>query len=270
MATPAERRAIGAGVLILALGIVWRAGARDSRPAGTTRADSSALSAQIAAVAGARSASRKSPDRSRRRKSSARPSSAAPQTPASRGAPPVLRPDTASAPSPINVDEASAEELVRLPFVGPALAARIVAVRDSCGAFGSLKELDRVRGIGPSLLKRLEPLVRFSGGGGHCAKVTPTPTRPSKARASRRRAAKGPSSGPPNGDLPGVDASLRCGSRSSRAAVPGRRLFRYLPLWSRRVAVLTRQLADPFSSRHRRMGTNVAAVPESISEQLIR
>ena len=48
----------------------------------------------------------------------------------------------------IDVDRAPAGELIRLPRIGPTLAARIVANRDSRGPFGSLVQLDRVTGIG--------------------------------------------------------------------------------------------------------------------------
>ena len=67
------------------------------------------------------------------------------------------------APERIDVDVASEKELDRLPRIGPALASRIVANRDSFGAFGSLAELQRVKGVGPAMLKVLEPFVEFSG-----------------------------------------------------------------------------------------------------------
>jgi len=63
----------------------------------------------------------------------------------------------------VDVDHATAQELQALPGIGPALAARIVAYRDSNGAFGSLARLQRVRGIGPAIVKRLDSLVTFSG-----------------------------------------------------------------------------------------------------------
>ncbi len=65
---------------------------------------------------------------------------------------------------PINVDVATAEQLDALPRVGPALAARIIASRDSLGPFGSLEELQRVKGIGPALARGLAPHVTFSNG----------------------------------------------------------------------------------------------------------
>ena len=64
----------------------------------------------------------------------------------------------------IDLDRASEREIEGLPRVGPALARRLVANRDSFGAFGSLEALGRVKGFGPATRKRLSPLVTFSGG----------------------------------------------------------------------------------------------------------
>ena len=63
----------------------------------------------------------------------------------------------------VDVDRATARELQELPGIGPALAARIVAFRDSNGPFGSLARLQRVKGIGPATAHRLDSLVTFSG-----------------------------------------------------------------------------------------------------------
>ena len=63
----------------------------------------------------------------------------------------------------INVDQATASELERLPRIGPILAVRIVTDRRQRGPFGSLEGLDRVRGIGPKVLEALRPYVTFSG-----------------------------------------------------------------------------------------------------------
>jgi competence protein ComEA len=62
----------------------------------------------------------------------------------------------------INLDRATVPEIARLPRVGVALAKRIAADRAAHGAFGSLDGLDRVAGIGPAMLKALEPHVSFS------------------------------------------------------------------------------------------------------------
>src|SRR5262245_57872280 len=62
-------------------------------------------------------------------------------------------------PGGIDVDRASAEELERLPGIGPSLAARIVAERERNGAFGGADALRRVKGIGPRTLERIRPYL---------------------------------------------------------------------------------------------------------------
>jgi competence protein ComEA len=70
------------------------------------------------------------------------------------------RPETAvSVADPINVNQASAAELSLLPGVGPSLAAAIVSDRESRGPFRRPQDIDRVRGIGPSILARILPHV---------------------------------------------------------------------------------------------------------------
>jgi competence ComEA-like helix-hairpin-helix protein len=61
----------------------------------------------------------------------------------------------------INLDRAPVPEIARLPRVGVSLAKRIAADRARRGAFGSLAGLDRVPGVGPGLLRTLEPHVSF-------------------------------------------------------------------------------------------------------------
>ncbi|TPV92309.1 MAG: helix-hairpin-helix domain-containing protein [Myxococcales bacterium FL481] len=56
----------------------------------------------------------------------------------------------------VDVNSASAAELATLPGVGPAIAGRIVAERP----FARVRELLRVRGIGPVRLQRLSSRVR--------------------------------------------------------------------------------------------------------------
>lgn len=64
---------------------------------------------------------------------------------------------------PVDVDASDSAALERLPRIGPALAARIVADRSAKGPYGSLTGLQRVRGIGPKLAELLRPHVTFSG-----------------------------------------------------------------------------------------------------------
>ncbi|HLZ45045.1 MAG TPA: helix-hairpin-helix domain-containing protein [Gemmatimonadales bacterium] len=63
----------------------------------------------------------------------------------------------------VDLDVADVSEITRLPRVGPALAQRIVAWRTEHGPFGSLDRLDSVSGVGPTLLKAIQPFVSFSG-----------------------------------------------------------------------------------------------------------
>src|SRR5688572_30844644 len=75
----------------------------------------------------------------------------------------LFSPPPAPRSPPVDVDVAPIEALESLPGIGPALARRIAASRDSSGPFGSLEELQsRVRGVGPVLAKRLAPAVTFS------------------------------------------------------------------------------------------------------------
>ncbi len=64
----------------------------------------------------------------------------------------------------INLDRAQVPEIARLPRVGVALAKRIAADRTARGPFGSLAGLDRVPGVGPGLLRTVEPYVTFNAG----------------------------------------------------------------------------------------------------------
>jgi competence protein ComEA len=58
----------------------------------------------------------------------------------------------------IDLNEASAEELRRLPGIGPKLSQRIVDERHK-GPFKTVDELRRVPGIGPKTMERLRPYI---------------------------------------------------------------------------------------------------------------
>jgi competence protein ComEA len=60
----------------------------------------------------------------------------------------------------LDPDRASAADWERLPGIGPALAARIVADRTARGPFGGPEGLSRVKGIGPKTVERLRPYFR--------------------------------------------------------------------------------------------------------------
>lgn len=65
-------------------------------------------------------------------------------------------------PAILDLDIATAGQIETLRGIGPSLAKRIVADRDSLGPFGSLTELQRVKGLGPKLAARIDSSVTFS------------------------------------------------------------------------------------------------------------
>ena len=142
--TQSERQALLFIASVALLGAGWRTVRASGTPAPTAQ-EREALARQIEAVDSARG--------KRHRKAGGASSRGAGAAPA------VL---AGAAPAVIDVDRATAAELEALPRIGPALAARIVAHRDSVGAFGSIEALERVRGIGPAMAKALAPRVTFS------------------------------------------------------------------------------------------------------------
>lgn len=74
----------------------------------------------------------------------------------------TLRLDDRPAPAPMAIDlnAAGADELSLLPGVGPAHLAVLHDPRRERGPFRSLEDLDRVRGVGPALLRGVRPFAR--------------------------------------------------------------------------------------------------------------
>ena len=66
-------------------------------------------------------------------------------------------------PGSLDIDRASVPEWIRLPGIGPSLAARIVADREARGAFGEPEGLLRVPGIGPKTLAKIRPFLAAAG-----------------------------------------------------------------------------------------------------------
>jgi competence protein ComEA len=59
----------------------------------------------------------------------------------------------------LNVNTATAQQLIQLPYVGTDLAKRIVQYREKHGAFKSIQAMSAVKGIGPHRVKRIEKLA---------------------------------------------------------------------------------------------------------------
>jgi DNA uptake protein ComE-like DNA-binding protein len=70
----------------------------------------------------------------------------------------------ATAEQPVDLDHATADDLTRLPGIGPRLAGRILARRDDLGGrFPSFDAFAGVPGLGARRAGRLRPLIRLAG-----------------------------------------------------------------------------------------------------------
>ncbi len=96
----------------------------------------------------------------------------------------------AESPTPVDVNQATAEQLEALPGIGAVKAAAILAVREERGGFRSLGELESVRGIGPKLAAKLRPMLTI-GSRKPTDKKAATTVRPTKsARAAGEKAGR--------------------------------------------------------------------------------
>ena len=171
MPTPAERQALLFLAAVAALGggvrVVETRRFNAQAAAGEQRVSSRppwtlgerALADQIAAVDSAREAAQETARTRRSKGRRPRGTAGSRSADAARGTMPELQP--AARPMVVDLNQATARELERLPRVGPALAARIVAWREAHGPIRSLEDLRHVRGIGPVTAALLAPSVTF-------------------------------------------------------------------------------------------------------------
>ena len=95
------------------------------------------------------------------------------RTTAVRSSPLALLPDQPSTAVPkrshkglLDLNRATEQDFDALPGIGPKLAKRIMAYRQSVGAFHSLDELRDVKGIGKKKFERIRPLVTVTPNAG--------------------------------------------------------------------------------------------------------
>jgi len=160
MPTPAERKALFFFSTVLVLGASTRAYRTLHSQSPADAQAQSALERQIKAADSARRSGLRKPKREKKQKSPPKPA------------------------GPVDLDVATEKEIEGLRHIGPTLARRIVADRDSFGPFGSMDGLKRVKGIGPSMVAKLDSAVTFS--------LVPRPTnrvlsRPSELPKARRK-----------------------------------------------------------------------------------
>ena len=66
---------------------------------------------------------------------------------------------TSSVHRVVNINTATKDELVGLPGIGEAMAARIVKYREQHGSFKSVDDLSHVKGIGRKKLEKIIPVI---------------------------------------------------------------------------------------------------------------
>ena len=163
MPTPNERK----GLLFLALVALSGAGIRvwRSHQPHLAQAETAPLERQLTRVDSARSAKRIPKEKK----------------------PKVVKP-VVSDSQPVDLNSAPAASIEALPGIGPALATRITAHRDSVGGFSGMTDFCDVRGVGPALAQRLRPLVTFGGRSSPVSEACDPPSpEAGKGRSARRR-----------------------------------------------------------------------------------
>ena len=87
------------------------------------------------------------------------PKAAATRPPPNRPALTGLLPSVGDHDTTININRAGADELEQLPGIGPTLAARIVADRETNGPYATVDDLARVKGVSPRMIDEMRPMI---------------------------------------------------------------------------------------------------------------
>jgi len=90
----------------------------------------------------------------------------------------------------VNINQASAKELVNLPRIGAKAADKIVEYRQAHGSFSKVEDLMEVKGIGEKLFTQLKPYVTLSGPTTLAGKVSSKGTRGGSAGGRSARSAR--------------------------------------------------------------------------------
>lgn len=83
------------------------------------------------------------------------------QADASTGDPSQSSPVKVADIGPVNINRGSAEDFLHLPGIGPVLAERIIRYRREHGTFGSIRDIQNVKGIGEKRFAQLEPYIHI-------------------------------------------------------------------------------------------------------------
>ncbi|HEV8269490.1 MAG TPA: helix-hairpin-helix domain-containing protein [Thermoanaerobaculia bacterium] len=94
--------------------------------------------------------------------------------------------DSGNAPASkvVNINQASSNELARLPRVGAKLADRIVAHRTQHGSFKRIEDLMEVKGVGEKMFTKLKPYLTVSGATTLAEKVSSAGSRGGRSRGA--------------------------------------------------------------------------------------
>jgi len=118
----------------------------------------------------------------------------------------------------VNINTASKQELEALPGVGPVKAQAIIDYRKANGAFKSVEDIDKVKGIGDKTFERLKGAISVSGASSApanaAAPAAPAKMEPAKTAGPAPAAAKSEST---KAAVPASAAPIRSDDKKSAA-----------------------------------------------------
>lgn len=85
------------------------------------------------------------------------------QVDASTEQPPQSPPMMVADAGHVDINRGTADDLRRLPGIGPVLAERVIRHRQEHGKFGSIRDIQNVKGIGEKRFAQLEPYIHIDG-----------------------------------------------------------------------------------------------------------